>query len=198
MAKASDSVFKRGFKTKAEKLAVEYRQKLSLHPCDPLPSFKLAQFLDAPVHCVSNIVEDEKDLKLIMGIDETDIGFSAVHFKNADGKSVVLHNGSHSVRRQESNIMHELAHIICGHSIPEEYLDIPIAHGMRYFNEQQEEEARFLGGCLQISRPGLLRAIKSKMSYQEIAEYYTASVDMVKYRMKITGVEKQASYSRKK
>jgi Zn-dependent peptidase ImmA (M78 family) len=193
MAKKSESILPRGFKTKAENLAVEYREKLSVHPCGPLPSRKLAEYLEVPVHCVSNIVEDENDLELIMGVEGM-ARFSAVHFKNADGTNIILHNGSHSPARQESNIMHELAHIICGHCVPKEYLDIPIAFGMRYFNEQQEEEAKFLGGCLQISRPGLLLSVKRGMSHQETAEYFNASIEMVKYRMQITGVEKQRFY----
>lgn len=191
MAKASDSVFVRGFKTRAENLAIEYRKKLSLHPCAPLPWQKLAEFLEVPVFCVSNIVEDENDLKLIMGFNGSSGSFSAVRIKNADDKSVILHNSSHSAPRQESNVMHELAHIICDHSIPEEYLDVSLAYNMRYFNERHEEEAKFLGGCLQIAKPGLLMVAKKQMPYQEVAEFYNASIDMVKYRMRITGIEKR-------
>lgn len=195
MAKASDSVFVRGFKTKAENLAVEYRQKLSIHPCAPLPWQKLADFLNVPVFCVSNIIEDENDLKLIMG-EGISGGFSAVRLKNVDGDNIILHNGSHSPARQESNIMHELAHIICGHKVSDDFLDVSIALNMRYFNERQEEEAKFLGACLQIAKPGLLMAAKRKMSYQEIADHFNASIDMVKYRMRITGIEKRFFYQK--
>lgn len=193
MGKLNSFVFKRGFKTKAENLAVELRQKLGIHPCAPLSSFKLAEHLNVSIFCVSDIVEDKVDLKKIMGNTLVSHEFSGVHFTNADGINIILHNGNHSEVRKESNIMHELAHIICKHAVPNEYLDIPIAFGMRYYCEEHEEEAKYLGGCLQITRAGLLWAVKKSMNIDEIAKYFTASVDMVKYRLNITGVAKQIS-----
>ncbi|OQP53499.1 ImmA/IrrE family metallo-endopeptidase [Niastella populi] len=75
-------------------------------------------------------------------------------------------------------------------SLSEEYQNISIALGMRYYCEEQEEEAKYLGGCLQIPRAGLLWATKKSMSIEQISEYYVASIDMVKYRLNISGVSK--------
>jgi Zn-dependent peptidase ImmA (M78 family) len=93
--------------------------------------------------------------------------------------------------------MHELAHIICKHTIPEEYKNIPIPFGMRHHCEEHEEEAKYLGGCLQITRAGLLWVTKKSMTIEEIANYYNATVDMVKYRLNVSGVSKQRLFTKK-
>ncbi len=80
MAKAGDFVFKRGFKSKAEKLAVEYRTCLKIHPCAPLPSSKVAEFLNVPIFCVSDIVEDQTDLKRLWEMVSYLSNFSGVSF----------------------------------------------------------------------------------------------------------------------
>lgn len=191
-------VFKRGFKAKAEKMSIELREDMKLHPCAPLSAKRLAEHLNVSVYGVSDIVEDIKDIEIISGRHAANYEFSGVHLINIDGDDIILHNEFHSKGRQESNIMHELAHVICKHGTPKEYLTISIAQGMRYYNEEQEEEAKYLGGCLQISRAGLLWAMKQNLSHQQISDYYTATLDMVKYRMNITGVEKQAYFFKRK
>jgi len=107
------------------------------------------------------------------------------------GNRIIIHNQYHSIARQQSDIMHELAHIICKHERAQTTYDFPIPMGMRDFNEEQEEEAKCLGATLQIARPGLLWAKKKNMQTDEIASYFTASTDMVNYRMNTTGVFKQ-------
>jgi Zn-dependent peptidase ImmA (M78 family) len=61
---------------------------------------------------------------------------------------------------------------------------------MRNYDAEQEEEAKCLGSTLQLAKPGLLWARKRNMSYEDISDYFNASVNMVKYRMNITGIAK--------
>jgi hypothetical protein len=61
---------------------------------------------------------------------------------------------------------------------------------LRYYNPHHEEEAKYLGGCLQIPKPGLLWKLKEECTEEEISDYFFASVDMVKYRMNILGIRK--------
>ena len=67
---------------------------------------------------------------------------------------------------------------------------------MRSYDEVQELEANTLGSTLQLPRPALVWALKSKMSIGEIATYYSASEEMVRFRIKMTGVMKQMIYMR--
>jgi Zn-dependent peptidase ImmA (M78 family) len=87
--------------------------------------------------------------------------------------------------------MHELAHIICEHKVSDEILNTGLIGFLRNHDVQQENEAEWLGSCLQLPRPALVWALKEKMNNGEIAEYFNASEEMVRYRINITGVNKQ-------
>ncbi len=65
---------------------------------------------------------------------------------------------------------------------------MPLA--LRSYNSEHEEEAKCLGSTLQLAKPGLLWASKRNMTNEEIANYFTASIDMVNYRMNTTGIAK--------
>ncbi|MDQ1090557.1 Zn-dependent peptidase ImmA (M78 family) [Siphonobacter sp. SORGH_AS 1065] len=90
--------------------------------------------------------------------------------------------------------MHELAHLICDHPLPSDVI-IPGLPFLRKYQPQHEQEAEYLGATLQISRKGLVWAMKQKMTKEEIAEYYKASQEMVTYRLNISGVARQFSKS---
>ena len=122
--------------------------------------------------------------------------WSALTMITESGTRIIIHNITHSPERQQSNLMHELAHIICKHEMPLignlNGKSLPVRH----YNEEHEAEAEWLGGNLQITRAGLLWALKRKMSTKEIQAYYTASAEMVTFRINTTGVKRQLNYYR--
>ena len=65
---------------------------------------------------------------------------------------------------------------------------------LREFDEVQEEEAKCLGAALQLAKPCLFWANKRSMSYEDIANYFNASKDMVTYRMNMTGIAKRTHF----
>jgi len=192
----SKSILKRGFKTHAEKQAIEYRTKLSLKQHDPLDAFALSNYLQIPIYSATNLLTSQVDSTLLMGSGENDCGWSALTMITKAGNKIIIHNPFHSSARQQSNIMHELSHIICKHEHAAKY-DFELPLGMRHFNELHEEEAKCLGAALQITRPGLLWALNRNMSQLDIANHYNASLEMVSYRLNTSGVLKQHSYSNK-
>jgi Zn-dependent peptidase ImmA (M78 family) len=185
----SKSVLKRGFKTEAEQIAEHYRQELGISKFDPLNAFYLAEHLNIPIFSVAEVFDDEKSHPDYLVLAETE-KFHATWMTNEDGDKIIIHNTNHSDYRQQSNIMHELAHIIRKHEIPDEIRKLLLPLNLHYYNPLHEQEAKYLGGCLQITRPGLQWAIK-RMTEDEISAYYKASVDMVRYRLNISGVMKQ-------
>jgi Zn-dependent peptidase ImmA (M78 family) len=189
----SKSLLQRGFKARAERIAESYRDKLGISKFDPLNAFDLATHLGVPVVGVVDLRGDlgDDNYSRLSNKDK----FSAMWMPNEDGDKIILHNNFHSLKRQQSNLMHELAHIILDHRIPEEQARLCAMLGLHYYNEEHEQEARHLGGCLQITRPGLLWALKKGYSETEISEHYTASLDMVQFRLRITGVLKQRANS---
>ncbi len=80
--------------------------------------------------------------------------------------------------------MHEFAHILLKHRFntvdPETMLP--------QRNQNDEDEATYLGGCLQIPRRGLLWAAQRKMPLQAIALHFGASEEMVRFRSNVTSV----------
>lgn len=93
--------------------------------------------------------------------------------------------------------MHEIAHILCEHepSVPLEQNGINLL--LRDHNSEHEEEAEWLGGCLQLPREGLIWALKQGMSSKDIAENYRASLTMTNYRIGKSGAKIQVDRGRK-
>ena len=189
MAKGK-SIFPRGFKAAAERRGVEQRRVLGLAETAPLDAFELAAKLKIKV-CSFTELLDEQEAHRLMYPNNPKQEVSAFWMRNCDGDPIILYSPAHSARRQQSDLMHEIAHILLGHTCEEETRRICVQFGLQYYNKMQEEEAKFQGGCLQITREGLLWSLRKGYSTSEIAEYYNASEDMVKYRLNTTGAERQ-------
>jgi Zn-dependent peptidase ImmA (M78 family) len=185
----SKSLLQRGFKARAERISELHREELGISKFEPLDAFDLANHLGVPIVGVKDLRSDlgKEDYGKLSNVNK----FSAMWMPNEDGDKIIIHNNFHSLKRQQSNLMHELAHIILDHSIPDEQARLCHMLGLHYYNEEHEQEAKHLGGCLQITRPGLLWALKNGYTEMEISDYYNASLDMVQFRMRITGVLKQ-------
>lgn len=190
----SKSVLPRGFKAEAERLAEKYRADLGISKFAPLNAHTLADFLGIQIFTVDELFSDRNCDAYLRMCDPQK--FSAMWTVNQKGEQLVIHNDRHSVFRQQSNLMHELAHIIRKHNVPDEQAKLCAQLGLHYYNPLHEQEAKHLGGCLQITRAGLQWALKNNYSHEEISEHYNASVDMVRYRIGITGVQKQLIYKK--
>jgi Zn-dependent peptidase ImmA (M78 family) len=188
---AKKSILKRGFKANAERLATKFRENLNIHPCAPLCALKLAKHLTIPIYSAIDFITSPEELDILSSKNGHDCEWSALTMTTKVGNQIIIYNPFHSSARQQSDLMHELAHIICNHKISNTQFDFDIPFGMRYFDEEQEEEAKYLGSALQLASPCLLWARKKNMSYDDIASYYTASKDMVIFRMNVTGIARR-------
>ena len=176
----STIILKRGFKAKAEKIATECRENLNIHPCAPLCAFKLAEYLNVQIYNVTDFFNEVYEIE----------GFSALTMITKIGNRIIIHNNFHNLYRQQSNIMHEIAHILCQHKVKELPVGVNLPFGMRDFDKLQEEEAICLGATLQLSKPCLLWARKRNMTNDQIASHFNASREMVNFRMSMTGLNK--------
>lgn len=191
---ATKITLKRGFKANAERLAKEYREKLNIHPCAALCAFKLAEYLSIPVYKITDITSTPSHIQLLSGVNGDE--WSALTMITEVGNTIIIHNPFNSEARQQSDMMHELSHIICEHKHEKIMHESPLPFGMRNdYNIIYEEEAKCLGSTLQLASPCLLWALKKGMNYQEIANYFNASYDMVKFRMNTTGIAKRVNYT---
>lgn len=183
----SKSLFPRGFMAEAERLGERYRSELGISKFDPLDAFALADHLGVPVFSVEDAYRDNTQDPNYRVLSDPS-RFHAMWMPNEDGDRIIIHNINQSKNRQQSNIMHELAHIIRNHEIPSAMAVLCADFGLHYYNPLHEQEAKYLGGCLQITKPGLLYALK-RFTVEEISERYTASIEMVNYRIGVSGVK---------
>lgn len=190
MSQPKKNSFKPGFKSWADKKSIEIRKSLGLEANQPLCAFDLCKHLEIPIFVPQDIKNlDTKYLNILLG--EGKEHWSAATIPLQNDKAIIIHNPEHSIQRQQSNLMHELAHVLCLHKVDPEIKETGLAGFLRHHNQEQENEANWFGGCLQIPRQALLWALKQKMSEPEMSAYFVASEEMVKYRINITGVRKQ-------
>lgn len=180
---------RRGFKAWAEREAATQRVALRLSREDPLPARQLAAHLQVVVIGPEQVPGvTPRLLSQLLRIDPSSwSAFTLVSTKC----SLIVHNTSSSPARQESDLMHEMAHLLCKHK-PVEVVGIDgLPFALRGYDAEHEEEARWLGACLQLPREALSWALRNGWCNADIATYYGASLDQVQYRRNMTGIDRQ-------
>ena len=162
-----------------EAIATKQRSILGFKAYDPLPAIVLAKHLNAKVFTPETMPNAElEQVKLLCSRDDWSAG---VILKNP---LYIVHNSRHTLPRQQSNLMHEFAHIILKHKM----VSRDPKTGLFQRRQQDEDEAVYLGGCLQIPRRGLLWAIQQKMTLAQTALHFNASEEMVRFRSNVNGL----------
>ena len=177
---------RRGFKSEAERIAQRVRTDLGLSPAASVLPEALAEFLGVEIRAGDELIPRKRfaDLERIQPG-----AFSACTFRPFTDRVVVVFNPLSARSRRTSDLAHELAHILLDHELSriERLGDITF----RSCNAMQEEEAAWLSGCLLLPRALLLAEIHKGSSASEIAETYSVSEGMARYRLNVTGVVRQ-------
>jgi hypothetical protein len=183
-----------GFKAEADRTAVRLRRAVGLRDRDPLPARVLASHVGVPLLPMQRV----PGLPESVGESLDDSGCHGLTLYDPDDGTPlhILYNAANSPERQEADITHELAHVLLKHA-PNEVVRLAGVDLFRDFNAEQEEEAKWLGGCLQITREGLLWAVGRGMTTEEIAAHFTASVQMARFRRNMSGVDRQIARGRR-
>jgi Zn-dependent peptidase ImmA (M78 family) len=121
-------------------------------------------------------------------------GWSAVSVVQ-DGSAVIIYNPRHSPGRQSSDIVHELAHQILGHEPARLIMSHDGSFVMRSYDQKDEDEANWLAWALLVPRDGLVTCKRRKLKIEEIANHFGVTETLVKFRLRMTGVEAQISAS---
>lgn len=182
---------RRGFKAWAEQEAIVQRGHLGLGAHVPLPALQLAAYLGIIIVSPEHIPGmSQEHLECFLQRDQSSWSAFTV---NANTVTAIIHKTGHARTRQESNLMHEMAHIICKHapSVLTSVGGLPFL--LREYNADQEEEASWLGACLQLPRSALWWAIKRRMTVAEMVQYFQASEELIRYRRQMTGIDRQFS-----
>ncbi len=185
--RGKENLFKRGFKAEAERISAQAREDLDLAHHEPLCPVNFAQSLSVILLNLQEIPVKKEVLDYLLSSGRSEWFAFTLTF---DSKVVIVRNPTHSKARQSSDLMHELAHIICGHE-PSKIVHNPgVGIPCREHDEQSEAEAGWLGGCLLLPRVALLHQRKEGMNDSEIMDLYSVSGDLLRYRRNVTGLDK--------
>ena len=163
----------------AEEYAIEFREELGLSDSSPLSARQLAEHLEIPVWDLTE--HPAMPPSIVAHFSHTcQDDFSAMTVNDGTYKEII-HNDSHHPHRQNSNIAHELAHIILGHPAKP-----PMTDGCRNFDQRLEKEAHDLGFTLLVPKSAALFAVENFKNIFEASEYYSVSKQLLEYRIRKT------------
>lgn len=181
-------MLRRGFKTECERTAAMVRRQHGLALSAPLNPRLLAGSLGAEVIAPDQLPTlSPKTCEQLLG-DYAD-EWSAVTFPSEP--PLIVFNPTHSVARQNSDLMHELAHMLLKHAPTMVFIHPKTQLAIRTFDSPQEEEANWLCGTLLLPREALLLIKRSDWSHEKSCSEYGVSADMLNYRLNTSGVNMQ-------
>ncbi len=158
-------------------------------PIDPLHAIELAEHYNVTVWSPRDIagVPDADIQHLLSAGSQEWSGFTL----RINGSHLIVANSAQSARRQNSVVMHELAHIMLGHQLVTGAITDSGFFVPSTFNQDQEDEAAWLGGTLLLPRPALLWMRRRRMLDEDAATYFEVSPDLLKWRVRMTGIDYQ-------
>ncbi len=189
-------MLRRGFKSQCERRSTELRKRLGLGPAEPLSAFDLADHVGVTVWSTAQVDGLGKaDLAQLTRTDKE--SWSAFTLRIQDRHLIVFNSGQ-TEPRVNSVVMHELSHIMLGHELA--------SAGMTHdghlipsnYDQDQEDEADWLGGTLLLPRPALLAIRRAGLTDDQGMFEYQVSRQMLTWRFRMTGVDYQLANARKK
>lgn len=182
-------VVRRGFKAWCERAAANMRALHGLAVTAPLPAKLVAGqqgVLVLPITEIPNL--SGACIRQLTQVDPA--SWSAATIISPKAK-LIIYNPAHTYGRQSNSIMHEMAHIICGHEAAKtEFLPNGIMM-LKAYDKVQEEEADLLAATLLLPRVALVSILSSGSQIEEAAAQYGVSVELLKMRLQRAGVYMQ-------
>jgi Zn-dependent peptidase ImmA (M78 family) len=179
--------FERGFKSKANRIALKIREQMGLAAESPIDPIGVCALYDITLMRLSEL---GSDCAVLEGADTS--FFSAVTVPRGVHRAIV-YNDFHHPHRQRSSICHELAHCFLGHECTP-----PLTpKGERAYSGGLEAEANFLGGALLISNEAAIRIALAGTHPETVQAVYGVSLDMIEYRLRMSGAHIIARRSRR-
>lgn len=135
--------------------------------------------------CLSTLVDAEGDKVGAHFLRGGRDSFSAVTVSRGIRRAIV-HNDAHAPVRQRSNLTHEIAHALLGHTAT----PVLTEAGHRNFDQGIEAEANFLGGALLITNEAAMHILANQLPNAD--QVYGVSKAMLNYRLGVSGALKRA------
>src|SRR4051812_16084093 len=143
---------RRGFKAFAENIAREVREEMDLPAHGRLCAFELAANLEIPTLRLGELLRKAVGLTSTqqLALEREVHGFC---IPLDDGRRAIVYNDSNGPARQQSDVAHEAAHLLLQH----QFRSLKSAH---WREQEQEEEAAFLGGALLVPLAAALHILR--------------------------------------
>ena len=180
---------RRGFKAEADRMARDIRRELNLAAHERLCPKALAADLCIPIYTLETLLADEPDAVNYLRSPQGQFEFSAVTIFDGS-RRVIVHNDSHSPKRQVSNLIHELSHGLLLHP-PKPPFD---ASGNRHYDDALEEEANWLGPALLISQEAAMHIAEQGYGVSAASNLFNVTEDIIRMRLNVCGVHKRLAY----
>jgi hypothetical protein len=173
---------RRGFKAEANRLSLRMRRHLGLAPHAPINLHMLAARLGSRVAKLSEFADEHGEA--VCQLTRRDrSAFSAATIPLPGLRRVIVVNDSHSEGRQNSNVAHEIAHLLLGHDFT-----LPIdASGCRSIDRDVEDEANWLGPTLLIPNEAALHILCEEMDEAIACCRYGVTAAVLKMRINTSG-----------
>jgi hypothetical protein len=162
-------MFARGFKTWCETCAMLQRRRLHLQPIDPLDPRHLAKLLGVRIRTAAEV--PGLDAQVVATLKRDSGSWAAVTI--SDGVNHVIITNPWHITEDGSLILNT-------------------------YDRGQEDEANWLAGCLLLPRDALLHIRATWSDLSSAATHYGVSMDLLTYRMNITGDENQFRRGRRR
>jgi hypothetical protein len=178
--------FQRGFKAKANRIALSVRAQMGLSAVDSIDPIDVCAHFEIVLVKLSEVDPGSTFL-----VDDNS-SFSAVTVPCGVATAIV-HNDTHHPYRQRSNISHELAHCFLGHKCAP-----PLTpSGERARDGGIEAEANFLAGALLMPNEAAIYVARAGLIAQAQG-LYGVSRPMLEYRLRISGAQRIQERARAK
>lgn len=189
-------MLRRGFKSQSEKRSLQLRKSLGLTPTSPLLATALAEQIGVTVWGASDVKGlSEDDLNQLTVTDSDSWSAFTLRVNN---RHLIVYNPAQRLPRINSVMMHELSHIMLGHELTSAGLTSDGHLIPSNYDQDQEDEADWLGGTLLLPRPALMNIRRAKMTDDDAMLNYQVSKQMLTWRFRMTGVDYQLANAQKK
>ncbi len=189
-------MLRRGFKSQCERRSTEFRKRLARRPADPLSAIDLANHVGVTVWSAAQVDGfSEGDLKQLTKIDKESWSAFTLRVRN---QHLIVFNPGQTEPRVNSVVMHELSHIMLGHELASAGMTEDGHLIPSNYDQDQEDEAGWLGGTLLLPRPALLAIRRAELTDDQTMFEYQVSRKMLTWRFRMTGVDYQIASARKK